>query len=69
LSRPFAIAARQQAEEVILDVGATEAAKLKAARDREAALAKQEAELIAAGKAGSHKAKRADATPSKKKKK
>ena len=32
-------AARQQAEDVIIDVGADEAAKLKAARAREAALA------------------------------
>jgi hypothetical protein len=42
-------AARQQAEEVIVDVGATETAKLKAARDKEAALARQEAELMAGG--------------------
>lgn len=41
-------AARQQAEDVIVDVGASEAAKLKAARDREAALARQEAALMAA---------------------
>ena len=44
-------AARQQAEDVIIDVGATEAAKLKAARDKEAALAKQEAALMAEGAA------------------
>lgn len=42
-------AARQQAEDVILDVGGEEAAKLKAARDRDAELARQEAELMAAG--------------------
>jgi hypothetical protein len=41
-------AARQQAEDVIIDVGASEAAKLKAARAREADLARQEAELEAA---------------------
>ncbi len=76
-----ATAARQQAEEVINDVGATEAAKLKAARDKEAALARQEAELVAAGKAGASKtgsraaktspkrAKSSDPPPSKKKKK
>ena len=44
-----ATAAQQQAEDVIVDVGATEAAKLKAAQDKDAALAKQEAELQAAG--------------------
>jgi septal ring factor EnvC (AmiA/AmiB activator) len=44
-------AARQQAEAVIVDVGAAEAAKLKAARDKDAALARKEAELIAAGQA------------------
>ena len=43
--------ARQQAEEVILDVGGQQAAKLKAARQREAELARQEAELMAAQKA------------------
>jgi hypothetical protein len=41
-------AARQQAEDVIIDVGATQAAKLKAARAREAELARQEAALEAA---------------------
>jgi hypothetical protein len=45
-------AARQQAEDVILDVGGEEAAKLKAARERDAELARQEAELMAAGSAG-----------------
>jgi hypothetical protein len=39
-------AARQQAEEVILDVGGQQAEKLKAARKREAELARQEAELL-----------------------
>jgi hypothetical protein len=42
-------AARQQAEDVINTVGADEAAKLKAARDKEAALARQEAALMADG--------------------
>jgi hypothetical protein len=73
-----ATAARQQAEEVILDVGATEAAKLKAARDREAALARQEAALMAEGapgssgagtKASAKKAKTPGSSSSKKKKK
>ncbi len=40
--------ARQSAEAVMQDVGATERARLKAARDREAELARQEAELRAA---------------------
>ncbi len=44
-------AARQQAEDVIIDVGGEQAAKLKAARKREAELARQEAELRAAQKA------------------
>jgi hypothetical protein len=44
-------AARQQAEDVIIDVGGEQAAKLKAARKREADLARQEAELMAAQKA------------------
>lgn len=44
-------AARQQAEEVILDVGGQQAEKLKAARQRDAELARQEAELVAAQKA------------------
>lgn len=43
--------ARQQAEDVIIDVGGEQAAKLKAARKREADLARQEAELRAAQKA------------------
>lgn len=38
--------ARQQAEELIIDVGGAEAEKLKAARAREAELARQEAELM-----------------------
>jgi hypothetical protein len=43
--------ARQSAEAVVQDLGASERAKLKAARDREAELARQEAELRkAAGK-------------------
>ena len=37
--------ARQSAEAVVQDLGASERAKLKAARDREAELARQEAEL------------------------
>ena len=44
-------AARQQVEDVIIDVGGQQAAKLKAARAREAELARQEAELMAAQKA------------------
>jgi len=44
-------AARQQAEEVILDVGGEQAARLKAARDRDAELARQEAELLKAQQA------------------
>jgi hypothetical protein len=44
-------AARQQAEEVILDVGGKQAEKLKAARKRDAELARQEAELMAAQRA------------------
>jgi hypothetical protein len=44
-------AARQQADDVIIDVGGEQAAKLKAARKREAELARQEAELMAAQKA------------------
>ncbi len=44
-------AARQQAEEVILDVGGQQAAKLKAAREREAELARQEAALLEAQQA------------------
>ena len=55
-------AARQQAEAVIVDVGATETAKLKAARDKEAALARQEAELLAGGQTAPAKA-RATARP------
>jgi hypothetical protein len=43
--------ARQQAEDVIIDVGGEQAAKLTAARKREAELARQEAELMAAQKA------------------
>jgi hypothetical protein len=61
-------AARQQAEEVIVDVGATETAKLKAARDKEAALARQEAELMAAGDtkpSSAAKPKKPAATPRK----
>jgi hypothetical protein len=44
-------AARQQAEEVILDVGGQQAAKLKAARARDAELARKEAALLEAQKA------------------
>jgi outer membrane protein OmpA-like peptidoglycan-associated protein len=43
-------AARMQAEEVILDVAGDQAAKLAAAREKDAALARQEAELTAGGK-------------------
>ena len=43
--------ARQQAEDVVIDVGGEQADKLKAARKREADLARQEAELRAAQKA------------------
>lgn len=43
-------AARQQAEAVISDVAGTQQAKLDAARDKEAALARQEAELTAGAK-------------------
>jgi hypothetical protein len=52
-------AARQQAEEVILDVGGQQAAKLKAARAREAELARKEAALLEAQKA----AQAGDKTP------
>ena len=38
--------ARQQAEDLIIDVGGAEAKKLKEARAREAELARQEAELM-----------------------
>jgi outer membrane protein OmpA-like peptidoglycan-associated protein len=41
--------ARQQAEEVILDVAGDQSAKLAAAREKDAALARQEAELTAGG--------------------
>ena len=44
-------AARQQAEDVILDVGAEQARKLREARARQAELARQEAELLEAQKA------------------
>jgi hypothetical protein len=49
-------AARQKAEEVILDVGGAEARKLRAARKRAAELARQEAELMAAQKAAAEAA-------------
>lgn len=49
-------AARQQAEDFILDVGSEEAAKLKVARDRDAELARQEADLMAGGSAEASKA-------------
>ena len=42
-------AARLQAEEVILDVAGDQAARLASAREKEAALARQEAELTAGG--------------------
>jgi outer membrane protein OmpA-like peptidoglycan-associated protein len=41
--------ARQQAEDVILDVAGDQAARLAAAREREAELARQEAALLAGG--------------------
>ena len=41
--------ARQQAEDLVIDVGGAEAQKLKAARAREAELARQEAELMSEG--------------------
>jgi len=44
-------AARQQAEEVILDVGGEQARKLREARARQAELARQEAELLEAQEA------------------
>jgi hypothetical protein len=44
-------AARQQAEDVIIDVGGEQAAKLKAARERDAELARQEAALLEAQQA------------------
>ncbi|WP_159017386.1 DUF4398 domain-containing protein [Cognatiluteimonas profundi] len=56
-------AARQQAEEVIVDVGASETAKLKAARDKESALARQEAELMAAGEKSAPEAKSRKSAP------
>jgi outer membrane protein OmpA-like peptidoglycan-associated protein len=42
-------AARQQAEQVIEDVAGEQTARLAAAREREAALAREEAELLAGG--------------------
>ncbi|NUS59890.1 MAG: OmpA family protein [Lysobacter sp.] len=42
-------AARMQAEEIILDVAGDQKSKLSAAREKEAALARQEAELTAGG--------------------
>lgn len=51
--------ARQEAEDLIVDVGSAETAKLKAAREREAELARREAELMAGDKpAASAPAKR-----------
>ena len=44
-------AARQQAEELILDVGGEQARKLREAREREAELKRQEAELLEAQEA------------------
>lgn len=67
-------AARQQAEDVIIDVGGEQAAKLKAARERDAELARQEAALLQAqqaakGAAPPAKAEpKADSKPPKKKK-
>jgi hypothetical protein len=62
-------AARQQAEDVIIDVGATQAAKLKAARAKEADLARQEAALEAATGADRAPAKSGSSTKSASKKK
>ena len=62
-------AARQQAEDVIIDVGAEQSAKLKAARAKEAALARQEAELLAGSKASGEAASdKKPTTPAPKKK-
>ena len=44
-------AARQQAEALILDVGGEQARKLREAREREAELKRQEAELLEAQEA------------------
>lgn len=41
--------ARQEAEDLVIDVGGAEAERLKAARAREAELARQEAELLSEG--------------------
>lgn len=60
--------AREQAEAVILDVGGQQAEKLKAARQREAELARQEAELMAAQTAGKAAASNPDAAKPEKKK-
>lgn len=67
-------AARQQAEDVILDVGGEQAARLKAARARDAELARQEAALLKAQQAadgaspGGKKDAGAETKPPKKKK-
>lgn len=62
--------ARQQAEEVILDVGGQQAAKLKAARERDAELARQEAALLEAQRAagGAAATPKPASKPAKKKK-
>jgi len=66
--------ARQQAEDVIIDVGGEQAEKLKAARDRDAELARQEAELLQAQQAAggtpapARAAPKATSKPTKKKK-
>jgi len=56
-------AARQQAEDVVNDVGAQAAARLKAARARDAELARQEAELTAGEAADKARDKPAPAKP------
>lgn len=56
-------AARQQAEDVILDVGGQQAAKLKAARERDAELARQEAALLEAQRAAGGDAPPAKGAP------
>ncbi|WP_166209805.1 DUF4398 domain-containing protein [Cognatiluteimonas telluris] len=60
-------AAREQAEAVVDSVGAQAAAKLKAAREKEAALARQEAALMAGSQADKAKTAAGKANPAKKK--
>jgi hypothetical protein len=64
-----AAAAQQQAENVIVDVTSDQTAKLAAARDKEAALARQEADLLAGKSTSAAKPKsRQHSKPSTKKK-